>query len=278
MLERVLQYLDTQILMEYLKKIFLFQELLVIHKLLFLQINVSNKGNTKITLGTGASILTNIGKSFEYNNNIITTLSYVYKNKPSYSYECLINYAGATLSWLKNNLQIIKNENQINKIFAKTKNTEGVVFVPAFVGLSSPYWKPNSKALIHGLTPSINKNQIIRAALEAIAFQIKDYLDDLEVKNKIKFNEIYIDGGIVSNTSFMQFLTNTLNKKIYVTNYKDMSSYGALMMGLLGMNIIKNFKEIKKLKQKYLIYNPSKDKEANQSYENWKLVLKKFYF
>ena len=205
-------------------------------------------------------------------------MSYVYKNKPSYSYECLINYAGATLSWLKNNLQIIKNENQINKIFAKTKNTEGVVFVPAFVGLSSPYWKPNSKALLHGLTPSINKNQIIRAALEAIAFQIKDYLNDLEVKNEIKFNEIYIDGGIVSNTSFMKFLTNTLNKKIYVTNYKDMSSYGALMMGLLGMNIIKNFKEIKKLKQKYLIYNPSKDKEANQSYENWKLVLKKYYF
>ena len=76
----------------------------------------------------------------------------------------------------------------------------------------------------------------------------------------------------------MKFLTNTLKKKIYVTNYKDMSSYGALMMGLLGMNIIKNFKEIKKLKQKYLIYNPSKDKEANQSYENWKLVLKKYYF
>ena len=237
-----------------------------------------HKGNTKITLGTGASILTNIGKTFKYSNNIITTLSYVYKNKPSYSYECLINYAGATLSWLKNNLQIIKNENQINKIFAKTKNTEGVVLVPAFVGLSSPYWKPNSKALLYGLTPSINKNQIIRAALEAIAFQIKDYLDDLEVNNEIKFNEIYIDGGIVSNTSFMKFLTNTLNKKIYVTNYKDMSSYGALMMGLLGMNIIKNFKEIKKLKQKYLIYNPSKDKEANQSYENWKLVLKKYYF
>ena len=236
-----------------------------------------NKGNTKITLGTGASILTNIGQSFEYNNNIITTLSYVYKNKPSYSYECLINYAGATLGWLKNNLKIIRNENQINKIFTKTKNTEGVVFVPAFVGLSSPYWKPDSKALIHGLTPAINKNQIIRAALESIAFQIKDYLVDLEVKNKIKYNEIYIDGGIVSNTSFMQFLTNILNKKIYVTNYQDMSSYGALMMGLLGMNIKKNFKEIKKLKQKYFIYVPSKDMEANQSYENWKFVLKKFY-
>ena len=237
-----------------------------------------NKGNTKVTLGTGASILTNIGQSFEHNNNIITTLSYVYRNKPSYSYECLINYAGATISWLKNNLKIISNEKETNQVFAKTKNTEGVVFVPAFVGLSSPHWKPNSKALIYGLTPSINKNHIIRAALESIAFQIKDYLDDLEVKNKIKYNDIFIDGGIVSNTSFIQFLTNTLNKKIYVTNYQDMSSYGALMMGLLGMKIKKNFKEMKTLKQKYLLYTPSKNNSANKSYEKWKLVLKKFYF
>ena len=237
-----------------------------------------NKGNTKVTLGTGASILTNIGQSFEHNNNIITTLSYVYRNKPSYSYECLINYAGATISWLKNNLKIISNERETDQIFVKTKNTEGVVFVPAFVGLSSPHWKPNSKALIYGLTPSINKNHIIRAALESIAFQIKDYLDDLEVKNKIKYNDIFIDGGIVSNTSFIQFLTNTLNKKIYVTNYQDMSSYGALMMGLLGMKIKKNFKEMKTLKQKYLLYTPSKNNSANKSYEKWKLVLKKFYF
>ena len=236
-----------------------------------------NRGNTKITLGTGASILTNIGQSFEYNKNVITTLSYVYRNKPTYSYECLINYAGATLSWLKNNLQLIRNENETNNIFAKTKNTEGVVFVPAFVGLSSPHWRPKSKALIHGLTPSISKNQIIRAALESIAFQIKDYLDDLEMRNKIKYNDIYIDGGIVSNGSFMQFLTNTLNKKIYVTNYQDMSSYGALMMGLLGMKIKKNLNEIKKLKQKYFIYTPKKDKEALESYENWKFILKKFY-
>ena len=75
----------------------------------------------------------------------------------------------------------------------------------------------------------------------------------------------------------MQFLTNTLNKKIYVTNYQDMSSYGALMMGLLGMKIKKNLNEIKKLKQKYFIYTPKKDKEALESYENWKFILKKFY-
>ena len=141
-----------------------------------------NRGNTKITLGTGASILTNIGQSFKNQKKIITTLSYVHNNNPSYSYECLVNYAGATISWLKNNLKILNSAKETNQILNKTKDSQGVVFVPAFVGLSSPHWIPDSKAMIYGLTPSINKNHIIRAALESIAFQIKDYLDDLKKK------------------------------------------------------------------------------------------------
>ena len=236
-----------------------------------------NKGNTKITLGTGASILTNIGKSFKYQNNIITTLSYVYKDNPSYSYECLINYAGATISWLKNNLKILKSAKHTNKILKSTKNSDGVVFVPAFVGLSSPHWIPNSKAIIYGLTPSVKKDQVIRAALESIAFQIKDCLNDLEKNNKIKYNDIYIDGGLVSNIPFMKFLSDILQKKIYVTNYQDMSSYGALMMGLLGMSIIRNFEDMKKLKKKYKVYKPSKKNNHYKSYEDWIYVLKKFY-
>ncbi len=236
-----------------------------------------NRGNTKITLGTGASILTNIGQSFKNQKKIITTLSYVHNNNPSYSYECLINYAGATISWLKNNLKIINSARETNQILNKTKDSQGVVFVPAFVGLSSPHWIPDSKAMIYGLTPSINKNHIVIAALESIAFQIKDYLDDLEKNNKINYNDIYIDGGIVSNASFMQLLCNTLQKKIHVTNYQDMSSYGALLMGLLGMKIISNFKEMKKLKQKYLVFSPDKNKNMADNYKHWQYILKKFY-
>ena len=235
-----------------------------------------NKGNTKITLGTGASILTNIGKQYTSKKNIITTLSYVYKNKPSYSYECLINYAGATVSWLNSNLEIIKKPEETNAIFAKTKNSNGVIFIPAFVGLSSPHWLPTCKGMIYGLTPSVNKNHIIRSALESVAFQIKDYVDDLEKNKKIVCNDVCVDGGIVSNTFFMQFLANTLKRKIYVTDFKDMSSYGSLLMGLLGMKIKKNFKDISKYKQKYSTYLPNKNKFPD-SYNEWKEVLKNFY-
>ena len=130
--------------------------------------------------------------------------------------------------------------------------------------------------MIYGLTPSVNKNHIIRAALESIAFQIKDYLDDLEKNQKIICNDIYIDGGIVSNLSFMNFLSDTLKRKIYVTNFEDMSSYGSLIMGLLGTKIEKNLKDISKYKQKYTIYHPNKNKIID-SYKKWKDVLNNFY-
>ena len=87
--------------------------------------------------------------------------------------------------------------------------------------------------MIYGLTPSVNKSDIIRAALESIAFQIKDYLDELEQKQKIKCNHIFIDGGIVSNLAFMKFLCNTLERKIYVTDFQDMSSYGIYCNGII---------------------------------------------
>ena len=149
--------------------------------------------------------------------------------------------------------------------------------IPAFVGLSSPHWLPESKAMIYGLTPSVNKQHIIRASLESIAFQLKDYLDDLEKNKKIKYNDIFIDGGMTSNKNFIQFLTNILKRKIYITNFQDMSSYGALIMGLLGMNISKSLKDIKKFKQKYISYTPIKKSIDIDIYYQWKNILFKHY-
>ena len=236
-----------------------------------------NIGNSKITIGTGSSILTNIGNNFAIKKNLLTSLSFVFQGKPYYSYECLINYAGAIISWLKDNLEIINSVKDTNQVFREISNSNGVIVIPAFVGLSSPYWIPDSKAMIFGLTPSVNKKHIIRASIESIAFQIKNYLDDLETKKMIKYNDIYIDGGLINNKDFIQFLANILQKKIYITNFADMSSYGALIMGLLGMKISSGLKDIKKFKQKYITYVPIKKNNDIEKYYLWKNVLDKHY-
>ena len=235
------------------------------------------KGDTKITLGTGASILTNINNNYAVKNNLLTTLSYVYKGKAYYSYECLINYAGATISWLKDNLRIITSPKETDKIAKSIKDSNGVYLIPAFVGLSNPHWLPNSKGMIYGLTPSVNKKHLIRASLESISFQIKDYLEDLEKDKKINLNNIFIDGGMTKNVFLIQLISNLLNRKINVSNFPDMSAYGALLMGLIGMKLINNPKDLKKYNNKYIQYRPIKNNNDIKIYKKWKQILIKHY-
>ena len=235
------------------------------------------KGDTKITLGTGASILTNINNNFVVKDNLLTTLSYVYKGKPFYSYECLINYAGATISWLKNNLGIIATFKETEKISKNIKDSNGVFLIPAFVGLSNPHWLPDSKGMIYGLTPSVNKKHLIRASLESIGFQIKDYLEDLEKNKKIKLNNIYIDGGMTQNIFLIQLISNLLDRKINVSNFADMSAHGTLLMGLMGMKLVINPKDLKKYIKEYIQYTPIKKNDDIKIYKKWKKILINYY-
>ena len=235
------------------------------------------KGDTKITLGTGASILTNIDNNFVVKDNLLTTLAYVHKGKSFYSYECLINYAGATISWLKDNLGIISNLKETEKISKYVKDSNGVFLIPAFVGLSNPHWLPNSKGMIYGLTPSVDKKHLIRASLESIGFQIKDYLEDLEKNKKIKLSNIFIDGGMTKNVFLIQLISNLLGRKINVSNFADMSAYGTLLMGLIGMKLVNNPKDLKKYKKKYIEYIPIKKNDDIKIYKKWKKILINYY-
>ena len=99
----------------------------------------------------------------------------------------------------------------------------------------------------------------------------------MEKNKKIKYNDIFIDGGMINNRDFIQFLTNILQRKIYITNFQDMSSYGALVMGLLGMNITSSLRDIKKFKQKYISFTPIKKNRDIYIYKKWKNILFKHY-
>ncbi len=131
--------------------------------------------------------------------------------------------------------------------------------------------------MIYGLTPSVNKKHLIRASLESISFQIKDYLEDLEKDKKINLNNIFIDGGMTKNVFLIQLISNLLNRKISVSNFPDMSAYGALLMGLIGMKLINNPKDLKKYNNKYIQYRPIKNNNDIKIYKKWKQILIKHY-
>mgnify|MGYP001166433450 CR=1 FL=1 len=234
-------------------------------------------GDTKITLGTGSSILTNIGNKYKIKDKHITTLSFVFNGKAYYSYECLINYAGATITWLKDNVKIIDSVKETDKISSSISNSNGVFLIPAFVGLSSPHWLPDSKGMFYGLNPSINKKHLIRSSLESIAFQIKDYAEELKMKQDINLKKIYIDGGMTSNNFLMQLISNLFQNKINISKFEDMSSYGSLLMGLLAIKLIKNLDGLKKYKKEYTNFHPKKSKNDIKVYNEWRKILNKYY-
>ena len=134
-------------------------------------------GTAKVTFGTGSSVLLNIGDDIAHSENgMVTAVAWVINGKPTYALEGIINFTGATISWLRDQLGLIESVEETEALATAVSDNGGVYFVPAFVGLSAPYWQPTAKAGILGLTPASNKNHVVRAALEGIGYRIRDVL------------------------------------------------------------------------------------------------------
>ena len=131
--------------------------------------------------------------------------------------------------------------------------------------------------MFYGLTPSVNKNHLIRASLESIAFQIKDYVEELKKYQKITFKRVCIDGGMTTNDFLMQLLSNLFQNRINISKFEDMSAYGSLLMGLLGMKLIKDLNGLKKYKKKYVEIKPRNSKIDVQVYKSWRKILNRYY-
>lgn len=234
-----------------------------------------NQGDTKITTGTGFNIQTNIGDQFITDKNSFTSLAYTKDNKNIYSLECLSSFAGATISWLKNNLAIINNPNESEILSKKVSSSEGVYLIPAFTGLGAPYWKAKTRAAFYGINQSTNKYHIIRAALESVAFQMVVYLESLQKSHKVNLQNISIDGGMIKNELFLQMIADLLKIKIKVPLIEEMSSYGAVLMGIQKNQKINDLDNLKKFSVKQKIIQPHSNIQIKQSYEGWKNTIEK---
>ena len=143
-------------------------------------------GTAKATFGTGTSVLLNIGDTLRIcEKGAVTALAWVYQGRPTYAFEGLISFSAATIEWLKNQLGLIQSAAEVEKMARSVKDNGGVYLVPAFAGLSAPHWSPEARAAIVGMTAHTRKAHVVRAAQEAIAYQIRDVLDLMRAEAKV---------------------------------------------------------------------------------------------
>ncbi|MGD1029831.1 MAG: glycerol kinase GlpK [Opitutaceae bacterium] len=195
-------------------------------------------GFAKVTLGTGSSLLVGIGSRFQASEHgVLTALAGVYRGRPSYAFEGLIISAASALAWLRNNLGLIADYGESEAIASGLADTGGVYLVPAFSGLGFPHWAPGARAAITGLSSHSDRRHLIRAALESIAYQVRDALDAIRSEAGIELRSLQVDGGPTANKFLMQFLADLTGIELRAASAPDRAARGAMRAGRLGLGL-----------------------------------------
>ena len=244
------------------------------HAALFGQMCIDN-AMVKNTYGTGCFMLMNIGNEFiESKNNLLTTIAWKIDGKTQYAFEGSIFIGGAVVQWLRDGLGVIKTSADVEKLALSVPDTGGVYFVPAFAGLGAPYWDPEARGTIVGLTRGSTAGHIARAALQSIAYQTMDVLKAMEADAGMPIRELRVDGGATANNLLMQFQANLLNCKVIRPNVVETTALGAAYLAGLAVGYWKNVEEIQKLWQSEKEFIPVTDSpEIQKGIAGWKRAI-----
>ncbi len=232
-------------------------------------------GSAKITFGTGSSVLLNIGAQMLLSGQGgVTTIGWHFKGVTTYAFEGLINFTGGTIAWLRDGLKLINDPRETELLATAVDDNGGVYLVPAFVGLSAPYWKPNAKAAIVGLTPAATREHVVRAALESIAYQVKDVLDLMSSEANIRLQMVHGDGGMVNNHFLMQFASDVTGLHVEASSVAELSPLGAVLSGLLGMGVYGTLTDLEALPHPSVAYHPSANRDLYSAYyAGWQIAV-----
>jgi len=234
------------------------------------------KGSVKSTYGTGAFILMNTGNKKIYSNNrLLTTVCYRLNGKLTYALEGSIFIAGAGVQWIRDKIKLINNASDTEKIVKSLKGNSGVYLVPAFTGLGAPYWNSNARGLLCGLTRNTGPKQIVRAVIESVAYQSYDLLNAMK-SDGLKPKLIKVDGGMVKNDWFSQFLSDVINIKVERPLVDETTALGAAFVAGLKIGVFKSLNEISnKWKVKKRFSPKIKSAERSKLINGWTKAIRK---
>lgn len=232
-------------------------------------------GDLKNTYGTGCFMLMNTGdKPVLSNNGLLTTIAWGIDGKVTYALEGSVFVAGSSIQWLRDGLRFFEDA-RFSEIYAtRIASCEGVYVVPSFVGLGAPYWDDDARGAIFGITRATSKEHIIRATLEAIAFQSKDVMEVMKEESNAEITHLAVDGGACANNFLMQFQSDILNCNILRPKNLETTALGAAYLAGLATGVYKDMKEVSKMKEVEKIFVPSRTlKNVNKIYSGWKQAV-----
>lgn len=236
-----------------------------------------NEGEMKSTYGTGCFLLMNTGaKPINSKHKLLTTIALGLNGQIQYALEGSVFIGGALIKWLRDELGIIKSAHECDVLAESVENSNGVILVPAFTGLGAPYWDSYARGTIVGLTRGANKAHICRAALEAIAYQVKDEIECMKEDAGIKLTSLKVDGGASVSNLMMQFQADILNTPVYRPENTETTVTGAAFLAGLATGFWKSKDEIKNVWKINRIFTPSmEESDRTKLYAQWQKAVER---
>lgn len=233
-----------------------------------------NTGQGKVTYGTGSSVMVNIGENpLPAPQGLVTSVAFTALGRTFYGYEGNIYSTGATLKWMADQLQLVDHPAEMEAIATSVVNNGGVYIVPAFAGLGAPWWNSQVKGAVFGLTFAATKAHVVRAALESIAYQVKDLADVMAQATGGALTEICADGGPTRNAFLMQFQADMLRTPIVCTEVEDASALGAVVMNGFARQLWNSFDKVASLRKVTRTVLPHHTTEHDRLYGEWRMAV-----
>ncbi len=228
-------------------------------------------GQAKSTYGTGCFLLLNTGSTpVTSNNGLLTTIGWQLGNEVTYCLEGSVFVAGAVVQWLRDGLELIEKSSDIEALAQQVDSTDGVYFVPAFVGLGAPYWQPDARGTIVGLSRGTTKAHIARAALESIAWQTRDVLEAMQQDSDEALDVLRVDGGATANATLMQFQADVLNVPVQRPVVQETTALGAAYLAGLATGVWHDPSDVTANWQLDTEFRPSTDQVKSAArYADW---------
>ncbi len=234
------------------------------------------KGQAKNTYGTGCFLLMNTGKKAEISEKgLLTTIAWGINNDVFYALEGSVFIAGAAIQWLRDEIQILDHASQSETMAIAENEDSAVYVVPAFSGLGAPYWNMNARGAIFGLTRDTNKNQLVKATLESIAYRTKDLILAMQTDAKISIKSLHVDGGAAANNFLMQFQANLLDAEVRRATILESTALGAAFLAGIGAGLWTQ-DDLSQQKKFEATFTPQINEEKRQSlYKKWLKAIKR---